>query len=109
MSMSVYPHSSSKAALTGNGSPMSDLELSVVIPCYNEEDVLPELYRRVTDVFMELGRSYEVIIVNDGSHDRTWPVLVGLTAEDPAHRRRQTFAEPWPPVGIDGRTDHLPW
>ena len=83
VSMSVYPHSSSKAALTGNGSPMSDLELSVVIPCYNEEDVLPELYRRVTDVFMELGRSYEVIIVNDGSHDRTWPVLVGLAAEDP--------------------------
>jgi len=73
----------STPGLTENGSATSDPELSVVIPCYNEEDVLPELYRRVTDVFTELGRSYEVIVVNDGSDDRTWPVLVGLTTDDP--------------------------
>jgi dolichol-phosphate mannosyltransferase len=58
-------------------------ELSIVVPCYNEEEVLPELHRRVRDVCTELGRPYEVILVNDGSRDRTWGVLAGLAASDP--------------------------
>jgi dolichol-phosphate mannosyltransferase len=61
----------------------ADLDLSVVVPCYNEEEVLPELHRRVRDVCTELGRPYEVILVNDGSRDRTWAVLAGLAAADP--------------------------
>ena len=58
-------------------------ELSVVVPCYDEEDALPELHRRVTAVCAELGRSFELILVDDGSRDRTWPVLVDLTGRDP--------------------------
>jgi polyisoprenyl-phosphate glycosyltransferase len=69
--------------LAGSGSATTDPELSVVIPCYNEEEVLPELHRRVAEVCVELVLPYELILVNDGSRDRTWPVLAGLAADDP--------------------------
>jgi glycosyltransferase involved in cell wall biosynthesis len=65
------------------GSAMAATEISVVIPCYNEEEVLPELYRRVTAVCAAVGRPYELILVNDGSRDGTWPALTGLAADDP--------------------------
>ena len=81
MNITSYPLN--PLTLIQNGSAVSAPELSVVIPCYNEEDVLPELHRRVTDVLTNLGRSFELILVNDGSDDGTWPVLVGLAAEDP--------------------------
>jgi len=50
-------------------------ELSVVIPVYNEEDVLPELFRRLYPALDRLGVSYEVLFVNDGSHDRSAALL----------------------------------
>jgi dolichol-phosphate mannosyltransferase len=65
------------------GSAPADPELSVVIPCYNEEEVLPELHRRAAEVCVELGWPYELVLVNDGSRDRTWRVLAGLAADDP--------------------------
>jgi dolichol-phosphate mannosyltransferase len=58
--------------------------LSVVAPCYNEEEVLPEFYRRAKAVCTQLGRSYEIVLVNDGSRDRTWPTMEHLAARDPA-------------------------
>ncbi|HZW29663.1 MAG TPA: glycosyltransferase family 2 protein [Isosphaeraceae bacterium] len=70
-------------AVAEAGSMADDPELSVVIPCYNEEEVLPELHRRVTAACGDLTRSYELVLVNDGSRDRTWPVLAGLAADDP--------------------------
>ena len=57
---------------------MARPELSLVIPIYNEEEVLPELYRRVTAVCATVGRPYELMLVNDGSRDGTWPALTGL-------------------------------
>jgi polyisoprenyl-phosphate glycosyltransferase len=57
--------------------------LSVVIPCYNEQDVLPELCRRLSDVLGEFEGSYEIVLVNDGSKDRTWPILASMAATDP--------------------------
>ena len=54
-----------------------------MIPCYNEAEVLPELHRRVTAVCREAGRDYELVLVNDGSIDETWPALVSLSANDP--------------------------
>ncbi len=56
--------------------------LSVVVPCYNEEAGLAELYRRLTAACEGLGVSYEVVLVNDGSSDRTWPRMLGLAAAD---------------------------
>jgi polyisoprenyl-phosphate glycosyltransferase len=62
---------------------MGKVYLSVVIPCYNEEEVLAELVRRVTEVCRATNRSYEFILVNDGSRDQTWPMMVALAATDP--------------------------
>jgi undecaprenyl-phosphate 4-deoxy-4-formamido-L-arabinose transferase len=50
-------------------------DLSIVIPVYNEEDVLPALFARLYPALDALGRSYEVIFVNDGSRDRSAALL----------------------------------
>ena len=57
--------------------------LSVVIPCYNEQDVLEELHGRLTPVLRATGLPYEVVLVNDGSKDRTWPILEAMATSDP--------------------------
>jgi dolichol-phosphate mannosyltransferase len=62
---------------------MREPYLSVVAPCYNEEDVLEAFHTRVTAVCARLGASYEMVLVNDGSTDRTWLRLQELTARDP--------------------------
>jgi undecaprenyl-phosphate 4-deoxy-4-formamido-L-arabinose transferase len=51
------------------------LQLSVVIPVYNEESNLPTLFARLYPVLDGLGRSYEILFTNDGSHDRSFPLL----------------------------------
>lgn len=57
------------------------MNISVVIPLYNEEESLPELYAWIQRVMNENGFSYEVIFVNDGSTDRSWQVIERLAAE----------------------------
>jgi polyisoprenyl-phosphate glycosyltransferase len=57
--------------------------LSVVAPCYNEEESLPEFYRRTAAVCSALDRPYEIILVNDGSRDRTWHIMQDLSRRDP--------------------------
>ncbi|HID95194.1 MAG TPA: glycosyltransferase [Candidatus Latescibacteria bacterium] len=57
-------------------------ELSVVIPLLNEEPNLEELYRRLTDVLQRLGRSYEILFVDDGSVDGSFEVLERLHHQD---------------------------
>jgi undecaprenyl-phosphate 4-deoxy-4-formamido-L-arabinose transferase len=49
--------------------------LSVIIPVYNEEEVLPRLFARLYPALEALGRSYEIIFVNDGSRDRSAGLL----------------------------------
>ena len=55
---------------------------SVVIPCYNEEEVIMESYRRISAVMLSMGEPYELILVNDGSKDTTPPLLNRLADED---------------------------
>lgn len=55
-----------------------DPELSVIIPCYNEEAVLGECQRRVSGVLDAIGVSYECVYVDDGSSDHTWLELVAM-------------------------------
>jgi len=50
-------------------------EISVVIPVYNEEEVLPALFARLYPALDALGRTYEVLFVNDGSRDRSTALL----------------------------------
>jgi undecaprenyl-phosphate 4-deoxy-4-formamido-L-arabinose transferase len=54
---------------------MAAPELSVVIPVYNEEAVLPALFARLYPALDALGRSYEIVFVNDGSRDRSAALL----------------------------------
>lgn len=56
--------------------------LSVVAPCYNEQDVLPEFLRRVGAVLDGIGGTSEIVLVDDGSRDRTWDVIAGAAAGD---------------------------
>jgi len=60
---------------------------SVVIPIYNEEENIPELYRRLTQVMSECDEPYELVFVDDGSRDRSMVLLRNLYAEDSAHVR----------------------
>ena len=58
--------------------------LSVAVSVYNEEDVLPELLRRVTDVLAGIpGGPHEILFVDDGSSDRTFEILASAAAVDP--------------------------
>ena len=57
--------------------------LSVVAPCFNEEGVLHELYRRISQVLDGAGESWELVLVNDGSRDRTPQIMRELHAQDP--------------------------
>ena len=53
------------------------MDISVVVPLYNEEESLPELFAWIERVMNANGFSYEVIFVNDGSTDRSWHVALG--------------------------------
>ena len=56
------------------------LDISVVIPLYNEDESLPELYSWIERVMKQNNFSFEVIFVNDGSTDRSWDVITELAA-----------------------------
>lgn len=56
--------------------------LSIIIPCYNEEQVIAETYKRLTDVLQKLPHDYELIFVNDGSKDRTLSILQDFSDKD---------------------------
>jgi len=58
--------------------------LSIVIPCYNEEGCLEMLHARVSDAARTaVGNDYELVFVNDGSRDGSWPLMQRLAAADP--------------------------
>lgn len=61
-------------------------KLAVVAPCYNEEAGLAEFVRRVQAVIAQLGCAHEIVLVNDGSRDRTFAVARDLAAQHPAIR-----------------------
>ena len=57
--------------------------ISIVVPAYNEEEVLPELLRRTVAVLDPLPYPYEIVFVDDGSTDRTAAVMNDLRAQNP--------------------------
>lgn len=61
------------------------MDLSIVIPVYNEVESLPLLHQAVHAALKDMKRSWEVIYVNDGSKDGSDKVLDALAVEDPAH------------------------
>ena len=81
------------------------LDLSIVIPLYNEEESLPHLYRAVKDAADALAVSYEVVFVDDGSVDSTLTIARRLSAQDSRVRvlafRRNYGQTPAMAAGID--------
>jgi glycosyltransferase involved in cell wall biosynthesis len=61
-------------------------EISVVIPMRNESPNVGELYRELTSSLTQYGRSYEVVVIDDGSTDDTFAQLAALQAKDPRVR-----------------------
>ena len=59
------------------------MDISVIVPLYNEEESLPELFAWIKRVMDENKFGYEVIFVNDGSTDHSWDVIEGLAKEHP--------------------------
>ncbi len=58
------------------------MKVSVVIPCFNEQEVLPELFRRLSASAETWSFDWEAICIDDGSRDQTWPMLVSQQAND---------------------------
>jgi len=59
--------------------PINQIQISVVVPLYNEEESLPELCEWIRRVMVQNGFTYEVILVDDGSSDNSWQVVKSLT------------------------------
>ena len=61
---------------------MSNTDISIVIPAYNEEGSIRTLYEKITKVISSMGRLYEVIFVDDGSDDDTFSIINGICQND---------------------------
>lgn len=59
------------------------MDISVIIPLYNEEESLPELEQWIARVMAENGFSYEIIFINDGSTDRSMEVIKEIASHNP--------------------------
>jgi glycosyltransferase involved in cell wall biosynthesis len=58
--------------------------LSIVVPCFNEEACLAELHQRLAAAArIAVGEDFELVLVNDGSRDASWPIMQDMTADDP--------------------------
>ncbi|HPD01390.1 MAG TPA: glycosyltransferase family 2 protein [Acetivibrio sp.] len=60
----------------------NDIVCSVVVPLYNEEEVILETYKRLKGVMDSINEPYEIIFVNDGSRDKTAPMVYELCSKD---------------------------
>lgn len=63
--------------------PESSVDISVVIPLYNEDESLPELHDWIARVMDENKFTYEILFMNDGSTDRSWEVIKELAEKNP--------------------------
>ncbi|HEX5324297.1 MAG TPA: glycosyltransferase family 2 protein [Capsulimonadaceae bacterium] len=69
----MFPQRDNPSAIPHATSP--EVALSIVIPVYNSEAILPELIRRLSEVLPALADRYEVLLVNDGSRDDSWKAI----------------------------------
>lgn len=67
----------------GHMAVLSRPAVSVVAPCFDEEDVLPLFLDRVGGVLQKFGGTSEIVLVDDGSRDRTWEIIEKASVEDP--------------------------
>lgn len=62
---------------------MREKKISAIIACYKDEQAIPVMHERLTEVFRQIGCGYEIIFVNDGSPDDSERVLRDIAAKDP--------------------------
>jgi glycosyltransferase involved in cell wall biosynthesis len=101
----------------------ADIEYSVVVPLYNEQAVVDELYHRLSKVMQQTGESYELILVEDGSSDSTLEKLKAIAEKDehviivqlrrnfgqtPALAAGFDYARGEIIISMDGDLQHLP-
>ena len=60
----------------------TEIGYSIVVPLYNEQDNVVPLYTRIVEAMMEVGGSYEIVFVDDGSRDGTFKILSEIAAAD---------------------------
>ena len=65
--------------------------ISIVVPVYNEEEVLESFYEALIQVLRDINKHYEIIFVNDGSDDATEMVVTEIVTKDPGS---ETFPNP---------------
>ena len=58
------------------------MDVSIVIPLFNEEESLPELHNWIRKVMQENNFTYEILFIDDGSKDNSWSVIEALAAEN---------------------------
>ena len=57
-------------------------KVTIIVPCYNEQESLPYFYQETVSVLQKINYDYEFLFVNDGSKDGTLPILRELAAQD---------------------------
>ena len=62
------------------------MKLSIVVPCYNEEEAVPVFLSTVSPILETIGIDYEIVFIDDGSKDSTVKVITGMSARYPATR-----------------------
>ena len=81
------------------------LEISVVVPLFNERENVARLYQRLSAALVALGLSYEIVLVNDGSRDETPRLIDELSRRDPhvavVHLSRNFGHQPAVSAGLD--------
>lgn len=60
----------------------NNLQISIVIPLFNEEDNIKTLYSEIREIFKRVKTSYELILVNDASKDKTWNIISKIAQKD---------------------------
>ncbi len=80
--------------------------LSLVLPIFKEEEVIPELDRQLRSMLENIGESWEVVFVNDGSKDRSHEMLDGLAAQEPRYKLVSLSRNFGHQIAITAGTDH---
>src|SRR3954468_4657515 len=92
----IDPIASAPSKVAALASRSEEMEVSVVIPVYNEEASLEPLFHEIRAALDPIGRSYEIVIVDDGSIDGTYPLILSLHRKEPrlkAIRLKRNFGQ----------------